>query len=372
MLASVAALAPTAQSATRASGGHISKKPFGKASDGHPVSIYTLTNAHGMEARITNYGGIVVSLKVPDRNGKFNDVVLGYSTLGEYIKNSPYFGALIGRYGNRIAGGKFTLDGKTHKLVVNNGPNSLHGGKRGFDKVVWHASEVHSTSGVGLSLRYLSKDGEEGYPGNLKVRVVYTLTNRNELKIAYTATTDKDTVLNLTNHSYFNLKGAGNGDVMDHVMMINADSITPVNKTLIPTGAQLSVQDTPFDFRTPHTIGSRIHAKDQQLTYGNGYDHNFVINRKGPGRAVAARVYEPNSGRVLTVTTTQPGVQFYTGNFLDGTNVGKGNKPYKFRYAFCLETQHFPDSPNQPNFPTTELRPGQTYRQTTVYKFSTR
>ena len=372
MLASVAALTPAAQSATRASGGHISKKSFGKASDGHPVSIYTLTNAHGMEARITNYGGIVVSLKVPDRNGKFSDVVLGYNTVAEYIKNSPYFGALIGRYGNRIAGGKFTLDGKTHKLFVNNGPNSLHGGKKGFDKVVWHAGEVHSASGVGLALSYLSKDGEEGYPGNLKVRVVYTLTNRNELKIAYTATTDKDTVLNLTNHSYFNLKGAGNGDVMDHVMMINADNITPVNKTLIPTGKLEPVQGTPFDFRTPHTIGSRIHDKDQQLTYGNGYDHNFVINRKGAGRALAARVYEPTSGRVLTVTTTQPGVQFYTGNFLDGTNVGKGNKAYKFRYAFCLETQHFPDSPNQPNFPTSELRPGQTYRQTTAYKFSTR
>lgn len=370
-LAGLMTLTGTAESAPAAHT-RITRKSFGKAPDGHPISLYTLTNAHGMEARITNYGGIVVSLTAPDRNGKFGDVVLGYSTIDGYIKNSPYFGALIGRYGNRIAKGRFTLDGKTYKLAVNNGPNSLHGGKKGFDKVVWQAQEMHPKNGVGLALHYLSKDGEEGYPGNLSVDVLYTLTNNNELRIDYKATTDKDTVLNLTNHSYFNLAGQGNGDVLGHLMMINADKFTPIDKTSIPLGDLKPVQGTPFDFRKPTAIGARIHEQDQQLKFGTGYDHNFVLNRKGTGLSLAARVYEPKTGRVLETYTTQPGVQFYTGNFLDGTIKGKGGKVYKQRYAFCLETQHYPDSPNRPDFPTTTLKPGQTYKQTTVYKFSAR
>ncbi|MBV9470860.1 MAG: galactose mutarotase [Abitibacteriaceae bacterium] len=370
-LAGLMTLTGTAESATTAHS-RITRKSFGKAPDGHPISLYTLTNAHGMEARITNYGGIVVSLTAPDRNGKFGDVVLGYSTIDGYIKNSPYFGALIGRYGNRIAKGHFTLDGHTYKLAVNNGPKSLHGGKKGFDKVVWQAHEVRARNGVGLALHYLSKDGEEGYPGNLSVDVLYTLTNNNELRIDYKATTDKDTVLNLTNHSYFNLAGQGNGDVLGHLMMINADKFTPIDKTSIPLGDLKPVQVTPFDFRKPTAIGARINEQDQQLKFGTGYDHNFVLNRKGTGLSLAARAYEPKTGRVLEAYTTQPGVQFYTGNFLDGTIKGKGGKVYKQRYAFCLETQHYPDSPNRPDFPTTVLKPGQTYKQTTVYKFSAR
>ena len=354
-----------------AAGDTITKRPFGKAPSGQAVSLYTLTNRHGAQATITNYGGIVTSLKVPDRNGNRGDVVLGYDMLAGYVKASPYFGALIGRYGNRIAKGRFTLDGQTHKLFVNNGPNSLHGGKVGFDKKVWNATPLHRRNGVALALGLLSRDGEEGYPGNLHVRVVYTLTDDNALRIDYTATTDKDTVLNLTNHSYFNLAGAGNGTILPTRMMINANRYTPVDKTQIPTGQLARVAGTPFDFRRPHAIGARINANNAQLKIGNGYDHNFVLNHRGPSLIHAARAVDPRSGRVLDVYTTEPGVQLYTGNFLDGTNIGKGGKVYKQRYAFCLECQHFPDSPNHPKFPTTELRPGQVYHQTTIYQFST-
>lgn len=346
-------------------------RPFGKTADGQGVMLFTLTNARGAEARIMNYGGILVSLKVPDKNGKLADVVLGYDKLSDYVKATPYFGALIGRYGNRIANGKFTLDGKPYTLAINNPPNSLHGGTKGFDKKVWQAAGAAGANESKLTLRYVSRNGEEGYPGRLSVKVVYTLTNDNALKIDYTATTNKATVLNLTHHSYFNLAGAGNGDILSHVMQINANQFTPVNKNLIPTGELQSVAGTPFDFRTPTVIGKRINDNNEQLKFGSGYDHNFVIAHAGARLARAARVSEPKTGRVMTVFTTEPGVQFYTGNFLDGKNIGKGGKPYKRRFGFCLETQHFPDTPNHPKFPTTTLRPGQTYRQTTIYKFST-
>lgn len=351
---------------------NITQKPFGTAPGGQKVSLYTLTNRSGMVVKITNYGGIVTSILVPDRNGKLGDVVLGYDNVAGYIKGSPYFGALIGRYANRIAKGKFTLNNKTYTLAVNNGVNHLHGGKIGFDKKVWTASPVRVSNGVGLSLNLHSADMEEGYPGNLAVHVVYSLTNDNALKIVYTATTDKATVLNLTNHSYFNLNGAGSGTVLDQTMMINASRYTPIDKTSIPFGLLAPVAGTPFDFRRPHAIGARINMANLQLKNGAGYDHNFVLNHTGNSLVLAARAYSPKTGRVLTVSTTEPGVQLYTGNFLDGTNIGKGGKAYNKRGAFCLETQHFPDSPNQKAFPTTTLRPGQVYRQTTIDKFSTR
>jgi aldose 1-epimerase len=349
---------------------NITRQPFGKTADGQAVELYTLTNASGMVAKIMTYGGTVVSLSVPDRNKKMGDVVLGYDTLDGYLQNNPFFGAIIGRYGNRIAKGRFTLNGKEYKLAQNNGENHLHGGLKGFDKVVWKAREVKSAEGPALELTYLSKDGEEGYPGNLSVTVTYTLTNKNELKIDYAATTDQDTVINLTNHSYFNLAGAGTGDILNHVIMINADRFTPVDETLIPTGELRSVKGTPFDFTTPTAIGARIDQKDEQLIFGKGYDHNFVLNKTGERLSLAARVYEPTSGRVMEVYTTQPGMQFYTGNFLDGTITGKSGKVYPRRSGFCLETQHFPDSPNKPGFPSTVLKPGQKYAQTTIYKFA--
>ena len=356
--------------ASSVSADSITKKPFGKTKNGEAVSLYTLTNAHGAQVKITNYGGIVQSIRVPDRRGRLGDVVLGFDSIPRYEKDSPYFGALIGRYGNRIAKGKFTLDSQTYKLFVNNGPNSLHGGKVGFDKKVWTAVPVRRPGGVGLALSLLSKDGEEGYPGNLDVTVVYTWTDDDALRIVYTAKTDKDTVFNPTNHSYFNLAGAGNGTVLDTQMMINADRYTPVDKTQIPTGLLARVAGTPFDFRRPHAIGERINRPNPQLLIGKGYDHNFVLN--GRGLRLSARAYSPRTGRVLTEYTDQPGVQLYTGNFLDGKLKGKGGKLYATRGAFCLEAQHFPDSPNHPAFPTTELKPGETYRQTTVYQFSTR
>ena len=361
------ALALLAASATADS---ITKAPFGKTKNGQPVSLYTLTNARGASVKITNYGGIVQSIDVPDRRGRLGDVVLGFDSIPRYEKDSPYFGALIGRYGNRIAKGKFTLDGDTHKLFVNNGPNSLHGGKVGFDKKVWTAIPIKHQGSVSLALSLLSKDGEEGYPGNLDVTVLYTWTDDDALRIVYTAKTDKDTVLNPTNHSYFNLAGAGNGTVLDTRMMINAARYTPVDKTQIPTGALVPVAGTPFDFRRPHAIGERINRPNPQLIIGKGYDHNFVLN--GRGLRLSARAYSPRTGRVLTEYTDQPGVQLYTGNFLDGKLRGKGGKLYATRGAFCLEAQHFPDSPNHPAFPTTELKPGETYRQTTVYQFSVR
>jgi aldose 1-epimerase len=348
----------------------ITRAEFGQLSNGRTAHIYTLTNARGMKARITNYGGIVVSLHAPDRRGRMADVVLGYNNLSDYIKATPYFGAITGRYANRIAGGKFTLDGKTYTLAKNNGPNHLHGGKVGFDKRLWTAKTKLTGRGPVLDLYYVSPNTEEGYPGNLSTRVVYTLTNDNELRIDYSAVTDKPTVLNLTHHSYFNLKGEGKGDILGHRLMLNANRFTPVDANLIPTGKLQSVRGTPFDFLRYHTLGQRINANNVQLQRGKGYDHNFVLN--GRGFRTAARVHEPISGRLMTVSTTEPGIQLYTGNFLDATNIGKSGVPYKFRTGFCLETQHFPDSPNKKHFPSTMLRPGQVYRQTTIYRFGAR
>jgi aldose 1-epimerase len=368
------------------------REPFGHAPDGTPVDLFVLRNTTGSrvkadtegkvavdgrtygpgrpcaEAAICNYGGIVAWLKVPDRNGKMGDVVLGYDDLAGYIKESPYFGAMIGRYGNRIAKGKFTLDGIQYTLATNNGPNALHGGIKGFDKVVWKATVLESPNGQSLRLRYTSKDGEEGYPGNLAVTAVYTLMDDNALMLDYTATTDKDTVVNLTQHSYFNL--AGRGTILNHEVMIPADRFTPVDSTLIPTGELRPVDGTPFDFRKPTAIGARINQDDEQLKFGGGYDHNWVINKDMGQLTVMARVYEPTTGRVLEVLSTEPGLQFYTGNFLDGKITGKGGWAYQFRDAFCMEPQHFPDSPNQPNFPSVVLKPGQVYHNTIIFRFS--
>lgn len=346
------------------------KAAFGRMPDGRVVDLYTLTNRNGMEVAITNYGGIVVSLLAPDRAGKLADVVLGFDDLAGYLGGNPFFGALVGRYANRIANAEFKLDGVEYHLARNNGPNSLHGGTKGFDKKLWAAHDV-SKQNPALELACQSPDGEEGYPGDLSVRVVYTLTDSNELKIDYRATTDKDTVLNLTNHSYFNLAGQGNGDVLRHLLMINADRFTPIDSTLIPTGELRNVEGTPFDFRRATAVGARIGADEEQLRFGKGYDHNFVLNRKDNGLVLAARVTDPESGRVMEVLTTQPGVQFYSGNFLDGSVRGKGGQAYGRRSALCLETQHFPNSPNQPNFPSTELKPGQSFHEITVFKFGT-
>ena len=347
---------------------HMKKTTFGKMPDGQLIDLYTLKNRDGMEVTITNYGGRVVSLLVPDRAGKVADVVLGFDDLSGYLADNPYFGALVGRYANRIANGEFRLDGMDYHVPRNDGPNALHGGIRGFDKKVWTARDA-SKENPSLGLTYLSKDGEEGYPGDLSVKVIYTLTDNNELQIDYTATTDKDTVLNLTNHSYFNLAGQGNGDILKHQVMINADRFTPISSTLIPTGELRPVDGTPFDFRKPAAIGARINDDNEQLKFGKGYDHNFVVNHKDTRPVLAARVTDPESGRVMEVLTTQPGMQLYTGNFLDGTIHGKGGKVYGYRSALCLETQHFPNSPNQPNFPSAELKPGQTFHETTIYKF---
>lgn len=348
--------------------GQISRQSFGRTRDGQLVDVYILRNNNGAEARIMNYGGIVLSLKVPDRNGQMGDVVLGYDTLAEYEKDSPYFGCLVGRYGNRIARGKFTLNGQPYTLAVNNGPNALHGGLKGFDKVVWTARVTASLLGPALELTYTSKDGEEGYPGNLKVTAVYTLTPENALRLDYTATTDKDTVVNLTQHSYFNL--AGQGDILGHVVYLDADKFTPVDSTLIPTGELRPVEGTPFDFRIPTAIGARINADDEQIKFGGGYDHNWVINKPAGQLGLQARVTEPTTGRVWEVLSTEPGLQFYCGNFLDGSIKGKGGWVYQRRNAFCMEPQHFPDSPNQPNFPSVVLKPGQVYQNTIIYRFT--
>ncbi len=347
--------------------GKVMKQDFGKTPDGTAVDIYTLTNAKGMKARIMTYGGIVVSLETPDRNGKMADVVLGYDSLDGYFRNNPYFGAIVGRYGNRIAKGRFKLNGVEYKLAVNNGENSLHGGLKGFDKKVWKAVRADGTT---LELNYLSPDGEEGYPGNLNTTVRYTLTDDNGLHIDYEATTDKDTVLNLTNHSYFNLAGQGNGDILKHVMMIDADKFTPIDAGLIPSGELRRIAGTPLDFRKPVAIGARIDSDDEQMKLAGGYDHNYVLNRTGRGLILAARVTEPGTGRVMEVLTSQPGLQFYSGNFLDGTIRGKGGNVYGKRSGFCLETQHFPDSPNHPEFPSVVLKPGQKFQSTTIYRFS--
>ena len=351
----------------------IKKELFGKTADGAAVDIYTLKNAAGAEVKITTYGGIVVSLKVPDKNGKFDDVVLGYDNLDGYLKNNgPYLGALIGRYANRIAKGRFKLDGVEYKLAVNNGENHLHGGLKGFDKVVWSATPLRVANGAALKLRYRSKDGEEGYPGNLSATVIYTLSDANELKIDYSATTDRRTIVNLTSHSYFNLAGQGNGDILKTQLFINANRFTPTDAGSIPTGELRPVRATPFDFTKPMEIGARIDQDEEQLRFGQGYDHNFVLNKQGKRLTLAARAYEPNSGRLMQVYTTEPGVQLYAGNFLDGSITGKDGKVYNRRYGFCLEAQHFPDSPNKPSFPSVVLTPGRRYTQTTVYKFSTK
>jgi aldose 1-epimerase len=351
------------------SSSHIDKQPFGTMPTGEQIDIYTLRNDKGAEARIMNYGGIVQSLKMPDKDGNFGDVVLGYDDLASYLKVSPYFGAEIGRFGNRIGHAKFTLDGQTYTLAANDGPNTLHGGLKGFDKRVWTAKPHMSSGGPQLILHYLSKDGEEGFPGNLDVTAAITLTQDNALKIEFTATTDKDTVLNLTHHGYYNL--AGKGDILSHVVMIPADRFTPVDSTLIPTGVLQSVENTPFDFRTPTAIGARISQDDEQLKYGKGYDHNWVINKMLGELTLMARVSEPTTGRVMEVWSTEPGLQFYSGNFLDSTITGKGGWVYAHRNAIVMEPQHYPDSPNKPEFPTTELKPGEVYHNTIMYKFST-
>ncbi|HTQ49301.1 MAG TPA: aldose epimerase family protein [Candidatus Acidoferrales bacterium] len=356
--------------------GTITEAPFGKMPDGTPVEIYTLRNGNGMEARIMTYGGIVQSLKVPDKDGKFGDVVFGFDNLDGYLspayaKAGPFFGALIGRYGNRIAKGKFTLDGQEYTLPINNAPNCLHGGPEGFDKRVWKVVKADvGPHGPRLKLSYLSKDGEEGFPGNLQVFATYTVTEDNALSLHFKATTDKDTICNLTHHSYFNLNGSG--DVLGYLVCIDADKFTPVDSTLIPTGELEPVAGTPFDFRTPTAIGARIAEADQQLKYANGYDDNWVLNHPPGELGLAARVEDPVSGRVLTVYTTAPGMQFYTGNFLDGSLTGKDGRVYQFRDAFAMEPQDFPDSPNHSNFPSCELKPGQTYKNTMIYKFSTK
>ena len=356
-----------------AAGGSITKSDFGKTTDTTPVAVdlYTLTNATGATAKITNYGGIVVSLTVPDRDGKLADVVLGYDKLSSYIESTPYFGALIGRYGNRIAGGKFTLDGKACQVTMNEVKmgNMLHGGKIGFDKVVWTATPKMTDDGPSLELAYVSKDGEEGFPGTLTTKAVYTWTNKNELKLEFTATTDKPTVVNLTNHSYFNLAGAGSGDNLKHVVTIEAAKMLPVDANLIPTGKLEDVKGTPFDFTKPHAIGERINADNEQIKLGGGYDHCWAIDKPAGELGLQARVTEPSSGRVLEVLSTEPGLQFYSGNFLDGSNIGKGGIPYQKRFAFCMEPEHYPDSPNKAQFPSTELKPGETYKHTMIYKF---
>ena len=348
---------------------NISCKPFGTTTEGTPIEIYTLRNSRGAEARISTYGGLVISLKVPDRNGKLGDVTLGYDKLADYLKATPYFGALVGRYGNRIARGKFSLNGQTYTLATNNYPNALHGGVKGFDKVVWAASVLPSPNGPGIKLQYVSKDGEEGYPGNLSVTAVYTLTEDNALKLEFTATTDKDTVVNLTHHSYFNL--AGKGDILGHEVTIPAGKFTPVDSTLIPTGELRPVEGTPFDFRKATTIGARIGQADEQLKFGGGYDHNWVVDKPLGQYGLMARVYEPTSGRVMEVFSDEPGLQFYSGNFLDGSNKGKHGWVYQYRNGFCMEPQHYPDSPNQKDFPSVVLKPGQTFHNIIVYRFST-
>lgn len=348
----------------------IEKASFGKTKDGQDIDLYTLKNVAGMTVKITNFGGTIVSWTAPDKNGKYEDITLGCDSIAGYEKGVPYFGAIVGRYGNRIAKGKFKLEGKTYTLATNNGANHLHGGIKGFDKVVWTATPIEGPD-VALKLTYTSKDMEEGYPGNLSVEVVYTLLRDNALKIEYTATTDKTTVVNLTNHAYFNLTGDMNNTILDHEIALNCDKFLPVDKTLIPTGELKSVEGTPLDFMTSTKIGARINdTLDEQIKFGGGYDHAWIIKDHTTDIHEAAAVYEPTSGRVMEVLTTEPAIQFYTGNFLNGTIVGKGGVIYKKRSGLCLETEHYPDSPNQPRFPTTTLKPKETYKTTTVYRFS--
>jgi aldose 1-epimerase len=368
LIATLAACSPSRQAATP---GADSVKPasYGKLPDGRAVDLFTLTNAHGVEVRAMTYGAIITVIRTPDRAGHLDDIVLGFDSLSGYLGDSPYFGAVVGRYANRIARGQFRLDGATYRLAINNGLNSLHGGKRGFDKVLWTGEPFHAGDTSGVRFNYTSPNGEEGYPGTLAVGVTYMLTPDDRLVVDYTATTDKATPLNLSQHSYWNLHGGGRGDILDHVLELNASSFTPVDSTLIPTGVLAPVAGTPFDFRTPTAIGARIAVPNEQLRYGGGYDHNWVLDRRGDGLSPAARVADPSSGRSLEITTTEPGIQFYSGNFLDGTIKGKGGQVYGHRGALVLETQHFPDSPNHPQFPSTILRPGTTYRSRTVFAF---
>ncbi len=362
---------PASTSSPPAPKANVTTSSFGKLPDGTAVDLFTLTNAKGTKLRVTNYGGIITSLEVADRKGQLGDVVLGHETLEGYVKAHPYFGAIVGRYGNRIAKGRFTIDETTYKLAVNNGPNHLHGGLKGFDKVVWKATPFEREGEVGVIFTHVSPDGDEGYPGRLDARVTYALNDANELAIDYHAKTDKATHVNLTQHSYFNLAGDGSGDVLGHELTLNADRYTPVDATLIPTGTLAPVDGTPFDFRKPTAIGARIDAAHPQIKHGGGYDHNFVTNRTGGEMALVARVREAGTGRVMEVRSTEPGVQFYTGNFLDGSITGKAGHVYGKRTGFCLETQHFPDSPNQPSFPSTLLRPDGEYKTRTVFAFST-
>jgi len=349
----------------------VTRAVFGRLPDRQPVEQFTLIIPHGIEVRAINYGAIITSIRTPDRSGHLADIVLGFDSLQGYIDRSPYFGAVVGRFANRIARGRFTLDGQTYHLAQNNGPNSLHGGSRGFDKVVWMAEPVQTDSGAGVTFRYTSVDGEEGYPGDLEVRVTYTLTPNDQLVVDYVATTDKATPLNLSQHTYWNLHGDAARDILDHVLTLKASAYTPVDSTLIPTGQIASVAGTAFDFRSPARIGARIGDRDEQLRFGRGYDHNWVLDRppEQAGLVHAATLVDSTSGRTLDISTTEPGIQFYSGNFLDGTITGKSRVVYGHRAALCLETQHFPDSPNHPTFPTTILRPGETYRSRTVFSF---
>jgi aldose 1-epimerase len=349
----------------------IDKEPFGQLADGTAIDRYRLTNANGMEVEFITYGGTVTAIRTPDRNGKLANVVLGFAKLEDYEAKNPYFGSIVGRYANRIANARFDLEGVTYQLVANNGPNALHGGEVGFDKRVWTAKETASPDGLAVVLSYRSLDGEEGYPGNLDVQVTYTLTDADEFRIDYQATTDKPTVVNLTSHSYFNLAGEGSGSIEGHELMLNASAYTPVDATLIPTGTLDKVAGTPFDFTQPTLLGARLRDGHEQLVRGQGYDHNFVLDKPAPGAmSLAARVHEPTSGRMMEIYTTEPGIQLYTGNFLDGTLLGPAGKTYRQGDGFCLETQHFPDSPNKPSFPSTLLKPGETFRSTTMHRFS--
>jgi aldose 1-epimerase len=343
--------------------------PFGQTPDRKRVELYTLTNSRGMQVRAISYGAIIQAIRVPDRSGRVADVALGFDSLQGYLTDSPYFGAIVGRYANRIARGRFTLGGRTYRLATNNGPNHLHGGLKGYDKVVWRGESFQRGDTVGVEFEHTSPDGDEGYPGTVQVAVTYTLTPGNELIVEYAASADRPTPLNLSQHSYFNLAGEGSEDILKHELTIDADRYTPVDSTLIPTGALASVANTPFDFRRPTAIGARIEKNDPQLMYGKGYDHNFVLNRTGPGLQHAVRVLDPKTGRTLEISTTEPGLQFYSGNFLDGTITGKAGHVYAHRSALVLETQHFPDSPNHPAFPSTILRPGKDYRSRTVFAF---
>ncbi len=355
--------APNQQAAT------VTVAPFGRMPDGKAVEVYTLTNVRGMEVRAITYGAVIQAIRVPDRAGRLDDIALGYDSMQGYLTSSPYFGAVVGRYANRIARGRFALEGRTYRLAINNGPNHLHGGLKGYDKVLWKAQAFQRGDTVGVTFQHTSPDGDEGYPGTLRVSVSYSLNPSNELVVEYRAIADRATPVNLSQHSYFNLAGEGRGDILGHVLEINADRYTPVDSTLIPTGELASVAGTPFDFRSPVAIGARIDQPDPQLKYGKGYDHNFVLNRTGGALVHAVHVLDPETGRTLDIATTEPGLQFYSGNFLDGTITGKSGHRYRHRSALVLETQHFPDSPNQPSFPSTILRSGQEYRSKTVFTF---